>query len=79
MLKIVANVNKQDVTYSYTVGQSFPKVEGKLISVELGGRELGKLLEKQEIPLCSVDNASLTWHGKHAGRVLKTLRELFDK
>jgi len=79
MLKIIANVKKQDVTYSYTLGQSFPTVEGKLISVELSGKELSKLMEKKEIPLCAVDTASLTWHGRHAAHVMKLLRELFDK
>lgn len=79
MLKIVANVNKQDVTHSYVQGQAFPKIDGKLISVELGGRELSKFFEKKEIPLCSTDNTSLTWRGPWAGRVLKELRELFDR
>jgi hypothetical protein len=77
MLKIVANHNKQDITYSFTVGQTFPAVEGKLISVEISGKELVKLMEKKEIPLCSVDNSSLMWHGKSAGGVLKLLKEIF--
>ena len=77
MLKIVANHNKQDIIYSFTVGQTFPAVEGKLISVEVSGKELSKLMEKKEIPLCSVDNSSLIWHGKSAGSILKLLREIF--
>ena len=79
MLKIVINVNKHDVTHTYTVGQSFPTIEGKLISVELSGKELVQLAKKTEIPICYVDNMSLIWHGRPAGRVLKDLRELFDK
>lgn len=84
MLKIVVNVNKQDVTLSYTAGQAFPRVEGKLISVELSGKELLRLQEKrqadeQELPLSLPDNACLTWHGRAAGRVLRDLRELFDR
>jgi hypothetical protein len=79
MLKIVANHNKQDVTYSFTSGQTFPNVEGKLVSVEISGKELSKLMEKKEIPLCSVDNSSLMWHGRSAGSVLKLLKEIFDK
>jgi hypothetical protein len=47
--------------------------------VELSGKELSKLMEKKEIPLCAVDTASLTWHGRHAAHVMKLLRELFDK
>ncbi len=79
MLKIVCNHNKQDITYSFTVGQTFPDINGKLISVEISGKELSKLMEKKEIPLCSVDNSSLIWHGKQAGSILKVLREIFNK
>ena len=56
-----------------------PQIEGKLISIEVSGKELNKLQEKREIPVSSIDNASLTWQGPWAGRVLKELRELFDK
>ena len=78
MLKIVANHNKRDITYSFTLGQTFPAVEGKLISVEVSGKELSKLMEKKEIPLCSVDNSNLIWHGKAAGSILKSLREILS-
>lgn len=44
MLKIIANHNKQDITYSFTVGQSFPDIKGKLVSVEVSGKELSKLM-----------------------------------
>jgi hypothetical protein len=78
MLKIVANHNKQDITYSFSVGQTFPCVEGKLISVEVSGKELSRLMEKKELPLCSVDNSSLIWHGRQAGSILKVLREILS-
>lgn len=77
MLKIVANHKKQDITYSFTLGQTFPEVEGKLISIEVSGKELTKLMEKKEIPICSVDTSCLMWHGRQAGGVLKILREMF--
>lgn len=76
MIKIFANYNKQDITYSYTMGQTFPTVEGKILRVEVNGQELSKLMEKKEIPLCSVDNSYLIWHGKQAGGILKLLREI---
>jgi hypothetical protein len=77
MVKIVANHNKHDIIYSYTVGQTFPNVEGKLIRIEVNGNELSKLMEKKEIPLCAADSSYLTWHGKQAGSILKLLREIF--
>lgn len=84
MVKIVINVNRQDVVLSYTVGQTFPDVKGKLISVEVSGKELQRLQEKRsldekEIPLNLPDTACLTWHGSHAGRVLRDLKELFAR
>jgi hypothetical protein len=78
MLKIIANHNKQDITYSFTVGQSFPDIKGKLVSVEVSGKELSKLMEKKEIPLCSVDNSCLIWHGRQAGGILKILKEILS-
>lgn len=78
MLKIVTNHNKQDITYSYTVGQTFPDIQGKLISIELSGKELQELLEVREIPVCEIDKSYLIWHGKSAGSVLKSLREVFS-
>lgn len=79
MLKIIANHNRQDITYSFTVGQNFPDIQGKLISVEANGNELDKLLEVKEIPVNLVKGGYVIWHGRHAGSVLKILRELFDK
>ena len=78
MIKITSNYKKQDVFYIYSSGQTFPTVEGKLISIEISGKELSKLIEKKEIPLCSLDNSSLTWRGRHAGSILKILKELFE-
>jgi hypothetical protein len=79
MLKIYSNHNKQDVTYSFTIGQTFPDVKGKLLRIEINGKELSKLIEAWEVPLEfeSTDNPYLIWHGKQAGRVLKRLREMF--
>jgi hypothetical protein len=77
MLKIYSNYNKQDVSYSFSIGQAFPDVKGKLLRIEMNGKELSKLMEVKEIPLVSIDNSSLIWHGRHASRVLKTLREMF--
>lgn len=78
MLKITVNHKKQDITYSYTMGQTFPTVEGKLLQVELSGKELARLLQEKEIPICSVDTVILVWHGRAAGRILNTLREILQ-
>lgn len=75
MLKIKTNHNKQDVTYSYTIGQTFPDVQGKLIQIELSGKELARFVREKEIPICAIDSSQLIWHGKNAGHVLKILRE----
>ena len=77
MLKIVTNHNKQDVTYSFKVGQTFPEIEGKLLSIELNGKELLKFLEVRDIPISEIDTAYLTWQGRSAGSVLKALREIY--
>lgn len=76
MIRIVTNVKCQDVVHSCSLDVSFPVIEGKLISVEVNGKELRRLAAAQELPLCSVDNISLTWHGRYAGRIVKVLREL---
>jgi len=76
MLKIVTNHNRQDITYSYTVGQTFPDIQGKLLRVELNGNELQRLIQEKEIPICAIDSSYLIWHGKSAGSVLKMLREI---
>ena len=78
MLKIFTNHNKQDVTYSYTVGQTFLDIQGKLLRVEINGNELQKLIREKEIPICAIDNSYLIWHGRQAGSVLKLLKEIFD-
>ncbi len=78
MLKIVANHNKQDVTYTYTLGQVFPDVQGKLLQVELSGKELARLVQEKEIPICAIDNSYLVWQGRSAGHVLKILREILQ-
>jgi hypothetical protein len=76
MLKIVTNHNKQDITYSYTVGQVFPDIQGKLLRIELSGNELARLVKEKEIPLCAIDTSYLVWQGKNAGHILKMLREI---
>lgn len=79
MLKITSNHNKKDINYSFTLGQSFPKVEGKLLAIEVNGHELSKLLEVYQIPLFSISNPYIMWNGKFAGRILKTFQELLLK
>lgn len=79
MIKIHSNHNKKDMKYSFSAGQAFPNIEGKLLSVEVNGPELKKLVDSKEIPLYDVEYVYLAWHGKQAGGVLKILRELFDK
>lgn len=76
MLKIVTNHNKQDVIYSYSLGQNFPEIEGKLLRLELSGAELAKLLQTKEIPVGAVDTSYLIWHDRNAGHILKLLREV---
>lgn len=76
MLKIFTNHKKQDVTYSYTSGQVFPTIEGKLLRLELSGNELARLLQEKEIPICAIDTCYLIWHNKNAGHILKILREI---
>ena len=79
MVKIIANHNKQEITYSFTIGQTFPTIEGKLISIEVNGQELIKLTQKKEIPICAPDSSYLVWHGRSAGNILKLLREMFSR
>lgn len=76
MLKITVNHNKEDITHTYTLGQTFPDVQGKLIQIELSGKELIKLLEVKEIPICSISACYLIWYGKPAGSILKILKEI---
>lgn len=76
MLKIITNHNKQDVIYTYTIGQTFPDIQGKLLQLELSGKELARLVQEKEIPICAIDSSQLIWHGKSAGSVLKMLREI---
>lgn len=82
MLKIITNHNKEDVTYSFTIGQTFPDIQGKLLRIEVNGNELEKLMESKEIPLYESINGKplktvyLVWNGKACGAILKTLREI---
>ncbi len=78
MLRIFTNVDRQDVVLTYSSGQRFPKVEGRLVSVEVGGRELHELLTHGELPVVPNDGMVISWHGKHARRALCRLREVFD-
>lgn len=77
MIKIYCNYNKQNVVHSFTIGQSFPNVQGKLLRVEVNGNELSKINEVKELPLNILDSSYLVWHDKHAGRILKILKEIF--
>lgn len=76
MLKITVNHDYQDYTHHYTLGQTFPDIKGKLIQVEISGKELIRLLEEKEIPICSIDTCHLIWYGKAAGSILKILKEI---
>lgn len=79
MLKIISNHNKKDINYSFTIGQNFPVIEGKLLRVELSGAELLKYAQEKEIPIHSLDTSCLTWHNRAAGHALKILKEIFCK
>jgi len=78
MLKIVTNHNKQDITYSFSIGQTFPQIQGRLMRLELSGSELARFVEKKEIPICALDTSQLVWYDRNAGSVLKILREIFN-
>ncbi len=78
MIRIYVNINRQDVALSFSIGQRFPKVEGRLISVEASGKELVAFLAKNETPVNVTDGMVLSWHGKSVGRALRTMRELFE-
>lgn len=78
MIRIFTNVNRQDVVLTYSSGQRFPKIEGKLVSVEASGRELNEFLSKHETPVVPNEGMVIAWHGRHARRALRTMRELFD-
>lgn len=77
MLKIIVNHNKQDIVYSYSVGQVFPDIQGKLIRLELNGQELLKLVQQKDIPICAIDTSYLVWYGRNAGSILKILKDIF--
>lgn len=79
MLKIVVNHNKENIIYSYSIGQTFPDINGKLLSIEANGKELLTLLSIKEIPLSNIDNLYLTWNRKHAGSILKLFKEALSK
>lgn len=78
MLKIFCNHERQDITYSYTLGQVFPDVKGKLLRIEMSGKELDKLREVKEIPL-NDDSVYIVWDGKGAGYILKLFKEALEK
>jgi len=77
MIKIYCHHNKRDILYSFTITHSFPNVQGKIVRIEINGNELLKLVETKDIPIHLGNNPYLVWHGKHAGRILKFLKELF--
>ncbi len=76
MLKIFTNHNKQDITYSYRIGQVFPDIQGKLLRIEMSGEELLRLNQEKEIPIHAIDSSYLIWHDRNAGRIVKILREI---
>lgn len=76
MIKIVSNHNHVDVTYSYTLGYPLPKIDGKLLRIEISGNELVVIVNEKQIPIYITTSSYLIWHGKNAGHILKWLREL---
>jgi hypothetical protein len=76
MLKIFTSYNKQDIIYSYSTGQAFPDIKGKLLRIEISGNELMVLNQKKEIPIHAIDTSCLIWYEKNAGHILKLLREI---
>jgi len=77
MLNVYTEHNKQTIIYTYTNGQSFPDIKGKLLKLELSGKELLRLTQVKEIPINAIDSSHLTWHGKSVGGILKLLREIY--
>lgn len=76
MIRIVTSVRRSPVTSTCSLGSVPAVIDGKLVSVEVSGKDLTLFAEATELPLRSVDGTGLTWHGRHAGRVLRTLRGL---
>lgn len=77
MLSIYTEHNKQPITYTYTAGQNFPDIKGKLLRLELSGKELIRLTQVKDIPINAIDNSHLIWYGRFAGGILKLLREIY--
>ena len=77
MISIVIENKKQLTTFSYNETGKFPDINGKLIKIEISGKELIKLSSIKNIPIYLIDNSCLIWHGKAAGSVLKILKELY--
>lgn len=77
MIKIFTNHNKQDIVYSFSIGQVFPDILGKLLKIEINGNELLRLNKEKEIPISSIDTSYIIWHNRNAGRIIKILREIF--
>ena len=75
MVKIYANHDKKNVIYSWSLGQTLPKIDGKLLRLEINGNELMKLSSVKDIPIFAIDTSYLIWHGRNAGRILKLLHE----
>lgn len=77
MLSVYTEHNKQPIVYTYTSGQNFPDIKGKILRLELSGKELIKLSSIKEIPINAIDQSHLTWHGRSAGGILKLLKEIY--
>ena len=77
MIKIFANINKQDVVLSCSLEQALPEVNGKLLRLEINGNDLLKLSQAKEIPINSIDSAYCIWYGRNAGRILRLLHDIF--
>jgi hypothetical protein len=77
MLVIYTENHRKPISHSFTLGQIFPTIQGKLLKVELSGKELLKYSEAIELPICYSPIMTLVWHPPHVGRLVKSLREIF--
>jgi hypothetical protein len=77
MIRIISSFNRREVVSVFSRGGSFPSVQGRLISLELSGKELALFIERKQVPLHAA-SGSITWNGRFVGRALKELRELLD-
>lgn len=78
MVVITANVDRKDVVFHCSTGEPVPRINGRLRSIEISGRDLTRFAEAIDMPIMN-DTSSVSWFGKHAGRTLRILQELSEK